>query len=132
VQVLDYLGETLRLVGTTELPVSAWDHGGPERPRRGVVIPARSWEDYLALTVNEIREYGNGGIQIMRRMRALLEELHAEVRPECRAAIRDELARLDATVAQSFGDSVDLDRASVADTQGIGGPRTRPVDHTPA
>ena len=68
----------------------------------------------------------------MRRMRALLEELHAEVRPECRAAVRDELARLDATVAQSFGDSVDLDRASMADTQGIGGPRTRPVGHTPA
>jgi uncharacterized membrane protein len=132
VQVLDYLGETLRLVGTTELPVSAWDSDGRGRPRRGVVIPARSWEDYLALTVNEIREYGNGGIQIMRRMRALLEELHAEVRPECRAAIRDELVRLDATVAQSYGDSVDLDRASMADTQGIGGPRTRPVGHTPA
>jgi uncharacterized membrane protein len=132
VQVLDYLGETLRIVGTTELPVSAWDADGPGRPHTGVVIPARSWEDYLSLTVNEIREYGNGGIQIMRRMRALLEELHAEVRPDCRAAVRDELARLDATVAQSFGDSVDLDRASVADTQGIGGPRTRPVDQTPA
>jgi uncharacterized membrane protein len=132
VQVLDYLGETLRLVGTTELPVSSWDNGGAARPPRGVVIPARSWEEYLALTVNEIREYGSGGIQIMRRLRALLEELHAEVRPECRAAIRGELARLDATVAQSFGDSVDLDRASVADTQGIGGPRTRPIDHTPA
>jgi hypothetical protein len=54
------------------------------------------------------------------------------VRPEYRAAVRDELARLDATVARSFGESVDLDRASVPDTQGIGGPRTRPVDHTPA
>ena len=30
------------------------------RPHRGVVIPARSWEDYLTLTVNEIREYGHG------------------------------------------------------------------------
>jgi uncharacterized membrane protein len=130
VQVLDYLGETLRLVGTTELTVSAWE--AEARPRTGVVVPARSWEDYLALTVDEIREYGRGAIQIMRRMRALLEELYAEVRPEYRAAVRDELARLDATVARSFGDSVDLDRASVADTQGIGGPRTRPVDHTPA
>lgn len=131
VQVLDYLGETLRLVGTTELPVSTWDGQGRGRPHKGVVIPARSWEDYLALTVNEIREYGNGGIQIMRRMRALLDELHAEVRPEYRAAVRDELARLDATVAQSFGDSVDLDRASVPDTQGIGGPRTRAPGHMP-
>ena len=65
-------------------------------------------------------------------LRALLQELHAEVRPECRAAVRDELARLDATVAQSFGDSVDLDRATAADTQGIGGPRTRPAGHAPA
>ena len=131
VQVLDYLGETLRLVGTTELPVEVWDTHGRDRPSRGVVVPARSWEDYLALTVNEIREYGNGGIQIMRRMRALLQELHAEVRPEYRSAVLDELARLDATVAQSFGDSVDLDRASAADTQGIGGPQTRPAGFIP-
>ena len=130
VQVLDYLGEALRLVGTTDLSLGTWADG--DRPRRGVVVPARSWEDYLALTVNEIREYGNGGIQIMRRTRALLEELHEEVRPEYRPAVRDELARLDATVAQSFGGSVDFDRASIADTQGIGGPRTQPADHAAA
>ena len=123
VQVLDYLGEALRLVGTTELSVGTWQDGA--RPRIGVAIPARSWEDYLTLTCNEIREYGSAGIQIMRRLRAMLEELHGEVRPEYRAAVKDELARLDATVARSFDGSVDLDRASVADTQGIGGPRTR-------
>ncbi len=126
VQVLDYLGETLRLVGTAEAPVRTWGNNG--RPRRGVLIPTRSWEDYLTLTAHEIREYGSGGIQIMRRMRAMLEELHDEVRPEYRAAVKDELARLDATVAKSFGGSVDFDRASVADTQGIGGPRTRATD----
>ena len=130
VQVLDYLGETLRLVGTTDLSVGTWDNS--DRPRRGVVIPARSWEDYLTLTANEIREYGSGGIQIMRRLRAMLEELHDEVRPEFRAAVKEELARLDATVARSFGDSVDFAAASVADTQGIGGPQTRPLDQTQA
>jgi uncharacterized membrane protein len=123
VQVLDYLGETLRLVGTTELSVQTWEDG---RPRRGVVIPARGWEDYLSLAADEIREYGAGAIQIMRRLRALLEELHDEVRPEYRAAVTDQLARLDATVQQSWGESVDLERAGTADTQGIGGPRTRP------
>ena len=125
VQVLDYLGETLRLVGTTDLSVETWeDH---DRPRTGVVIPARSWEDYLTLTTNEIRAYGTGGIQIMRRLRAMLDELLDEVRPEYRPAVRRELARLDATVEQAFGGSVDLDRARIADTQGIGGPRTRPA-----
>jgi uncharacterized membrane protein len=126
VQVLDYLGESLRLVGTTDLSVRAWEQGG--RPQRGVMVPARSWQDYLTLTANEIREYGRGGIQVMRRLRAMLEELYEEVRPEFRPAITDELARLDATVERSFGGSVDFDRASVADTQGIGGPRTRLED----
>ncbi len=130
VQVLDYLGETLRLVGSTEATVRIW--GDQSRPRRGVVIPGRTWQDYLALTANEIREYGAGGIQIMRRLRAMLEELHNEVRPEYRAAVSEELARLDATVARAYGESVDFDRASVADTQGIGGPRTRPGDHAAA
>jgi hypothetical protein len=69
---------------------------------------------------------------IMRRLRAMLEELHGAVLPEFRAAVADELARLDATVAQSFGGSVDFDRARTADTQGIGGPRTRPADHAAA
>ena len=124
VQVLDYLGETLRLVGTTELAVQSWED---TRPHRGVVVPARSWQDYLSLSADEIREYGAGGIQIMRRLRALFEELHDEVRPEYRPAIRDELLRLDATVARGWEHSVDFDRARTADTQGIGGPRTRPV-----
>jgi uncharacterized membrane protein len=124
VQVLDYLGETLRLVGTTELSVQTWEGA---RPQRGVVVPARSWEDYLSLSTDEIREYGAGGIQIMRRLRALLEELRDEVRPEYRAAVTDELLRLDATVAGTWERSVDFDRARTADNQGIGGPRTRPV-----
>lgn len=124
VQVLDYLGETLRLVGTTELSVQTWEDA---RPHRGVVIPARSWEDYLSLTAGEIREYGAGAIQVMRRLKALLEELRDEVRPEYRAAVSDELGRLDATIRRSWGDSVDFDRASTGDTQGIGGPRTQPA-----
>ncbi len=46
----------------------------------------------------EIREYGASAIQVMRRMRAMLEELHEEVRPELRPAVEEELGRLDATV----------------------------------
>jgi len=57
----------------------------------------------------------------MRRMRALLEELHDEVLEQHRPAIDEELSRLDATVARSFADSVDIDRARIADPQGIGG-----------
>lgn len=118
VQVLDHLEEVLRLIGATELGRKQWEVDGG--PRRGVVIPVHSWEQYVSLGVTEIREYGATSIQVMRRMRAMLEELRHDVRPEHRSAVEEELTRLDATVASTFGSSPDLDRARIADTQGIG------------
>jgi uncharacterized membrane protein len=119
VQVLNHLSDVLRLIGSVDFNQSVWSDG--EGVRAGFVIPVRLWEDYLTLGTTEIREYGATTIQVMRRLRAMLEELRGEVRPEHRAAVEDELARLDATVARSYGDSVDLDRASIPDAQGIGG-----------
>lgn len=46
-----------------------------DRVRHGLVIPARTWEDYLMLGVTEIRESGSSSLQVMRRMRAMLEDL---------------------------------------------------------
>jgi uncharacterized membrane protein len=123
VQVLNHLSDVLRLIGTTDLSRSRWRAGNAART--GLVIPARGWEDYLTLGVTEIREYGSTSIQVMRRMRAMLEELRDEVRAEHRPAVEEELARLRTTVARTFADSVDLDRANTADPQGIGG-RTEP------
>jgi len=123
VQVLDYLTECLRLIGITDLSGQQWQPGDP---KRGLIIRARRWEDFLELGTTEIREYGATSIQVLRRMRAMLENLAADVRPEHRAAVAHELARLDRTVAQSYSGSADLDRASTADLQGIGGP-TAPV-----
>ena len=119
VQVIDHLGDVLRVIGGIDLSRSQWT--AEHEDSIGLVFPIRSWEDYLTLAATEIRCYGASSIQVMRRMRALLEELHDEVREEHRSAIDEELARLDATVAGSFADSVDLDRARVADPQGIGG-----------
>ncbi len=119
VQVLDHLSDVLRVIGTIDISRARWD---PDRAvKTGLVIPVRRWEDYLTLATTEIREYGASSIQVMRRMRAMLEELQDEVVAERRPAVEEELARLDATVARSFGDSVDVDRAGAADAQGIGG-----------
>jgi uncharacterized membrane protein len=119
VQVIDHLGDVLRVIGGINLSRSQWT--SEHENTIGLVFPIRSWEDYLTLAATEIRCYGASSIQVMRRMRALLEELHDEVREEHRPAIDEELARLDATVARNFADSVDIDRAQVADPQGIGG-----------
>ncbi len=130
VQVLDHLSDVLRLIGTTDLSAARWN---PERPASaGVVIPVRRWEDYLVLATTEIREFGSRSIQVMRRMRAMLLELHEEVLPPHRPAVEEELARLDATVARAFENSIDIDRASVADAQGIGGRVTPGLSHVVA
>jgi uncharacterized membrane protein len=123
VQVVDYLGETFRQIGTVNARGQS-RRGG----RRGacLVLRHRRWEDFLALGVTEIREFGATSVQVMRRLRAMLQELHEAVLPEHRVAVAAELARLDATVAQHWGDSVDLDLASAAGIQGIGGPTAAP------
>jgi uncharacterized membrane protein len=120
VQVIDYLGETLRQIGTAGFAITTQVNRAPGGA--AVVIHHRRWDDFLALGVTEIREYGVTSIQVMRRLRAMLEELRESVPPEHRAAVDDQLARLDASVAERWGESVDLDLARSAGPQGIGGP----------
>jgi len=117
-QVMNHIGEVLEFIGRTDL-------SKPTRPSAdaavGLVMAGRSWEDYVTLALTEIRGSGAGSVQVMRRMRSLLDDLLETVRPENRAAVRAERDRLDATIAQAWSGSVDIDRASVADRQGIGG-----------
>ena len=117
-QVLDHIGEVLILIGRTDLEKRT-KPGSAETPA-AVVMATHSWEDYVALGLTEIREFGATSVQIARRLRALLEELLETVRLEHRPAVEEELRRLDATVAKGWGDSVDLDRATAADRQGLG------------
>jgi uncharacterized membrane protein len=119
VQALNHLSGVLRRIGTTDFSRSRWRADGAWHA--SVVIPARSWEEYLTLGLTEVREYGSTSIQVVRRMRAMLEELRDAVRP----AVEEELARLDMTIARAFANSVDLDRANTADPQGIGGRPSR-------
>ena len=124
VQVINHLAETLRVLGTADLEPGRElrrSHGPPR-----LLLQTRGWEDYLALGVTEIRQYGASSIQVVRRLRALLEELLETVRPECRPAVERELGRLAATAAERFGHSIDADLAGVADRQGIGSPAAVP------
>ena len=122
VQVLDHLEDLLRMVGQTDLS----DEGAPlEKKDAGLVVPVRRWGDYLTLSVTEIREYGHGSIQVVRRLRAMLDELSESVLPERREAVLHELERLDDVVAARWGATVDVDLAGRSDRQGIGGPTGR-------
>jgi uncharacterized membrane protein len=94
------------------------DRGGTVR----LVVPVRTFEDYLRLAVTEIREYGGASTQVCRRLRAMLEGLPDVIDPACRPAVEAELARLDRTVTAHFPDSEERRFARRPDRQGIGGP----------
>jgi len=123
IQVLNHLGGVLALIGTTDLDQRT--RPADDQTSTALVMHTRGWEDFLSLGITEIREYGATSVQVVRRLRAILEELHQTVLPEHRAAVEDELRRLDVTVDATWSESVDLDRASAADTQGLGAPSPR-------
>jgi uncharacterized membrane protein len=120
VQALDHLENVLRLLGSQPLHGQLTFRDRTGTPR--LFMPGRTWNDYLTLGVTEIREYGSSTIQVMRRLRAILDALKLSVRPEHREAVLAEIARLDSTLAAGFSGSTDMDLAGVGDRQGIGGP----------
>lgn len=118
-QMLNHLGVLLAALGARDLPDRHTWRDTAGEPR--LVVPTRSWEDYLVLGCSEIRAYGVASMQVSRRMRALLEDLDATVTPTNRPAVRRELASLDRAVARGFPEAVDREMAMQADHQGIGG-----------
>ncbi len=117
VQAIDQLDDLLRRVSGRQLGVGyVYDRAGALR----VVYPTPHWEDFLTLAVDEIRYYGATSIQVMRRLRALLEDLHEVVPPERRLAVEHQLVRITTSIDRSFPDVHDRRDALQADRQGIG------------
>lgn len=86
-----------------------------------MVFPAATWEDYLALSFDEIRQFGAGSIQVTRRLRAALIGLSGEVAGQDRkAAVLRYLHHLDEAVRRSGFDAADLAQALRQDRQGLG------------
>ena len=85
-----------------------------------LIYPAPTWGDYLALAVDEIRYYGAHSLQVMRRLKALLEDLLWDVPEDRKAAVEVSLQRLKTVIYQSFPDEWDLKEALQNDRQGLG------------
>ncbi len=68
-RTIDQLEDFLRRLGSVELDAgSAVDEGGALR----LVFPTPTWEDYLTLAFDEIRQFGSSSVQMLRRMRSAL------------------------------------------------------------
>ena len=79
------------------------------------------WPDYVTLAVIEIRQFGEGSLQVVRRMKAMLEHLIAALPESRHPPLQQELALLKRAVVRRFSDEEDRKRAGVADHQGVGG-----------
>jgi uncharacterized membrane protein len=116
---LDQLHRMLRAVGnrnlgTDELP-------GPISREVRVIWRTPNWEDFVDLAFSEIRHYGADNLQIVRRLRALLDNL-IETLPEYRhAALHQQLSLLEREIEKRFAYSEEVALARIADTQGLGG-----------
>ena len=113
----DRRGATVDLTDAGRAALTAWLRTEPEPPRLEIEGLVRMFYGDQGDVTDMLRSMQS--TQAMAR--AMLEELHDSVLPERRAAIEDELVRLDAMLIAHWSDSVDLDRASIADRQGIGG-----------
>jgi len=117
VQALDQIGDLLLRLARRRLEIGAFRDGdGAVR----VTVPFPTWDDFLRLAFDEIRSYGAGSIQVMRRMKALIADLSSLVPEERRPALAYWKERLDRTVTTHFTDPVELEQASVEDRQGLG------------
>lgn len=122
VQALDEIEDLLHRLGTRRLDgQGVRDSSGMLR----VIILLPSWEDILQLAFDEIRFYGATSVQVMRRMKALLSSLAADLPPKCLPAILHQMDRVDVTIARSFPDVEGRTEAATEDRQGLGIHRPR-------
>ena len=117
VQALDQVEDLLLRLGRARLGIGViCDGGGTPR----VVMPVPGWHDFLLLALDEIRGYGAGSVQVMRRMKALIQNLRALLPAERHAALSDWEQRLEGTIERTFENELEKQEASVADRQGLG------------
>jgi uncharacterized membrane protein len=115
---LDQIDNLLLCLGQQRLDEGrAHDRDGKLR----LVYGTPDWPDYVTLAASEIRHFGEGSMQVNRRLRAMLEHLIRELPEDRRPPLEEELALLVNAVKRGFRDEEDRKRAGVADYQGVGG-----------
>jgi uncharacterized membrane protein len=117
VQALDQIEDLLLRLGNRCLDIGAFRDG---QGKLRLVAPFPTWDDFLRLALDETRSCGANSVQVMRRMKALIQNLIAVLPVERHAALRYWEKRLQGSIARSFADDDEKRDASVADRQGLG------------
>jgi uncharacterized membrane protein len=118
VLAIDQLHRLLRLAGLRQLRgEEICDAAGELR----LIFRTPNWEDFVHLTCIEIRHFGVGSVQIMRRMRSMLENLMQTLPSHRHAELCRQLELLDRTVEGHYSFPEDRAIALIPDSQGLGG-----------
>jgi uncharacterized membrane protein len=127
VQTIDQIEDLLHRLGRCNLDIGyALDGSGAVR----LILPMPTWEDYLTLAFDEIRQYGASSVQVMRRLRAALVGLAESLSSAERVdAVKRYLEHLDQIVAHSTLDAQDRLMAQLEDPQGLGLSRRHSSTH---
>lgn len=80
----------------------------------------RTWEDYVAISTDEIRQYGTTSIQIQRRLRNMFESLLELCAPNQKEPLQTRLELLDAQTDSLWTMRLDRELSLVSDPQGFG------------
>ena len=118
VLAIDQLHHLLREVGSRYL-AEGWEKDRAGRVR--LLYRTPNWEDFVQLAVTEVRQYGRDSIQVIRRLRAMLESLIATLPDRRAAGLRKELTLLATSSRRVFPDVDDQELAEESDLQGMGG-----------
>ena len=123
VQALDQIEDLLRRLGRSTLDAGCvLDAQGALR----LVFPTPTWEDYLTLAFDEIRQYGGSSVQVMRRLRSALMGLADSLTEAARKEVVERhLRHLNLVVEHSILDAEDQAMALQEDRQGLGLSRRR-------
>jgi uncharacterized membrane protein len=129
VQAMDQIEDLLRRLGRRDLDAGfARDADGVLR----LTFPMPTWEDYLALSFDEIRQFGTTSVQVMRRLRSALAGLMESITVPSRIeALRRYVKHLDQAIDRSLFDAEDQTMARYEDRQGLGLSREGTRGRTP-
>jgi uncharacterized membrane protein len=115
---IDQLHRMLRMVGKRHLRT---DEISDKSGKLRLIFRTPNWDDFVHLAFSEIRSCGSNNLQIVRRLRAMIENLLQTLPTHCHLALQQELSLLDREIARNFAYPEELALAHIADSQGLGG-----------
>jgi uncharacterized membrane protein len=118
VLAMDQLHRLLRTVGMRHLRADELlDRSG----KVSVIFRTPNWDDFVDLAFTEIRSCGSNNLQIVRRMRAMIQNLLQTLPRTRHEALLRQLSLLDREIERVFIYPEELKLARIADAQGLGG-----------